>query len=59
MPNGCTNGVKNGVNHNETPQISWNPKIDVWWHEVMNTADDQCEPVWVDAEDPLFILYTR
>ena len=31
---------------------------DVWWHEAMATADAECEPVWLDAEDPLFILYT-
>ena len=31
---------------------------DLWWHEVMETAEATCEPVWVDAEDPLFILYT-
>ncbi len=31
---------------------------DFWWHEEVSKASDQCEPVWVDAEDPLFILYT-
>ncbi len=33
---------------------------DVWWHEEMGAPDvsDECEVVWVDAEDPLFILYT-
>ena len=31
---------------------------DVWWHEEMNIADDRCDPVHMDAEDPLFILYT-
>ena len=42
----------------EHPIIPWDPDLDFWWHELMNTADDHCEPVWVDAEDPLFILYT-
>ncbi|RWS14926.1 acetyl-coenzyme A synthetase: cytoplasmic-like isoform X1 [Dinothrombium tinctorium] len=45
-------------NNNDYPRIPWNPEIDVWWHEVMDKADDHCDPVWVDAEDPLFILYT-
>ena len=27
-------------------------------HDEMAKVDDKCEPVWVDAEDPLFILYT-
>ena len=31
---------------------------DVWWHDVMEKAGPQCEPEWVDSEDPLFILYT-
>lgn len=39
--------------------ISWNYAIDVWWDKVMAEASCECEPVWVDAEDPLFILYTR
>lgn len=39
--------------------ISWNYAIDVWWDKVMAEASSECEPVWVDAEDPLFILYTR
>lgn len=25
----------------------------------MEKADDVCPPEWVDAEDPLFMLYTR
>ena len=24
----------------------------------MSTASDECEPVWVNAEEPLFMLYT-
>ncbi|XP_062507051.1 acetyl-coenzyme A synthetase, cytoplasmic-like [Corticium candelabrum] len=39
-------------------QLSWDSHIDVWWHEVMSTASDECEPVWVNAEEPLFMLYT-
>lgn len=39
--------------------ISWNYSIDVWWDKVMAEASSECDPVWVDAEDPLFILYTR
>jgi acetyl-CoA synthetase len=31
---------------------------DFWWEELMETADDICQPVEMDAEDPLFILYT-
>jgi acetyl-CoA synthetase len=31
---------------------------DKWYHEEMAKADAKCEPEWMDAEDPLFILYT-
>ncbi len=31
---------------------------DHWWHEVMEGASPDCEPEWMDSEDPLFILYT-
>ncbi len=31
---------------------------DIWWHDLMAKADGHCDPVWLDAEDPLFILYT-
>merc|ERR1712096_479251 len=31
---------------------------DVWWHEAMAEADDNCPAEEMGAEDPLFILYT-
>ncbi|MFM8797898.1 MAG: acetate--CoA ligase [Fluviibacter sp.] len=31
---------------------------DVWADDIVNKQSDQCEPVWVDAEHPLFLLYT-
>jgi len=31
---------------------------DTWYHEEVAKASIQCEPEWMDAEDPLFILYT-
>lgn len=39
-------------------QIPWDANVDVWWHELVKGASDQCEPEWCDVEDPLFILYT-
>jgi len=38
--------------------ISMKPGRDVWWHEVVANASDQCAPEPMDAEDMLFILYT-
>jgi len=31
---------------------------DQWWHDLVDGQSPQCEPVWVDAEHPLFLLYT-
>ena len=31
---------------------------DKWWHRLMRNAAMWCEPEAMDAEDPLFILYT-
>jgi len=31
---------------------------DVWFHEAMEAAEANCEPAHLDAEHPLFILYT-
>ncbi|MGE5170911.1 MAG: acetate--CoA ligase [Rudaea sp.] len=31
---------------------------DVWMHELVARQADTCEPEWVGAEHPLFILYT-
>ena len=30
-----------------------------FWHDEMSNVPNKCEPEWMDAEDPLFILYTR
>ncbi|MDH5184976.1 MAG: acetate--CoA ligase, partial [Gammaproteobacteria bacterium] len=38
--------------------INWNDKIDVWYHEMMAGASADCPAEEMDAEDPLFILYT-
>ena len=34
------------------------PGRDLWWHDVIDGLGADCEPVWVDAEHPLFLLYT-
>jgi acetyl-CoA synthetase len=31
---------------------------DVWWHEAVQAQSAECPVEWMDAEDPLFILYT-
>lgn len=39
-------------------EIAWNEGRDFWYHELMKEATPICEPVEMNAEDPLFILYT-
>lgn len=39
-------------------QTPWDSACDVWWDEAMRDSPEQCEPEWMDSEDPLFILYT-
>ncbi|TKW60493.1 MAG: acetate--CoA ligase [Blastochloris viridis] len=31
---------------------------DVWWHDIVPQQPEECEPVFVEATHPLFILYT-
>jgi acetyl-CoA synthetase len=38
--------------------VRMKPGRDVWWHEAIEAADAFCEPEPMDANDPLFILYT-
>ncbi|TXL15073.1 acetate--CoA ligase [Methylococcaceae bacterium HT4] len=45
--------IKNSGN-----SVNWNDECDVWYHELMSRVSIECKPEWMDAEDPLFILYT-
>jgi acetyl-CoA synthetase len=38
--------------------VAWTPGRDVWWHEALEAASAEHTPVPVEAEHPLFILYT-
>lgn len=31
---------------------------DIWWHDAVANQSAHCDPVWVEAEHPLFLLYT-
>jgi len=39
-------------------KVAWNAGRDLWMHELMANQPAQCEPEWVGAEHPLFVLYT-
>ncbi|XP_018400052.1 PREDICTED: acetyl-coenzyme A synthetase [Cyphomyrmex costatus] len=51
------NGTSNGT-ATDIANVSWDDDRDVWWHDEMEDAEASCYPVWMTAEDPLFILYT-
>jgi acetyl-CoA synthetase len=38
--------------------VDWQEGRDLWYHETVAQADSDCAPESMDAEDPLFILYT-
>ena len=39
-------------------EVPWREGRDVWYHEAMADASPECPAEHLDAEDPLFILYT-
>lgn len=45
------------VQHTKTPIIMQSER-DVWWHDEVQKAAGHCPAEEMDAEDPLFILYT-
>jgi len=38
--------------------VSMRAGRDLWWHELTDGMAPECEPAWVSAEHPLFLLYT-
>ncbi|MBP6225227.1 MAG: acetate--CoA ligase [Rhizobacter sp.] len=58
LATGQCDSVKDVIVYRRTGgQIAWNPR-DLWLHEVMEAQPAICEPEWVGAEHPLFLLYT-
>jgi acetyl-CoA synthetase len=55
---GCEK-IRNVVVYQRTGgKVAWDAKRDVWMHELAAKQADTCDPEWVGAEHPLFILYT-
>jgi acetyl-CoA synthetase len=52
-------GVKSVLVHKRTgSEVTMQKGRDVWLQEAMAAASDSCEPEKMEAEDPLYILYT-
>ncbi|WJV63259.1 acetate--CoA ligase [Pectobacteriaceae bacterium C52] len=59
LKNPAVNSVSNVIVFRRTgKQGEWKTGRDLWWHDLMELADDHCPPEEMNAEDPLFILYT-
>jgi acetyl-CoA synthetase len=55
---GC-DSVKDVIVYQRTGgKIAWHAPRDRWMHEVTADKPTTCEPEWVGAEHPLFLLYT-
>jgi acetyl-CoA synthetase len=51
--------VKNVVVYRRSgTEVSMKAGRDIWWDEAMLQAPHECAPEWMDAEDPLYLLYT-
>jgi acetyl-CoA synthetase len=55
---GCESIKKVVVYKRSGSNVNWDPKRDVWLHDLVQGQPETCEPTWVGAEHPLFILYT-
>jgi len=55
---GVTTLEKVLVVRNTGGDVAWTEGRDVWLHEAEESADAHCPPEPMNAEDPLFILYT-
>jgi len=55
---GCE-AIRHAVVYRRTAgNVGWSAPRDVWMHELVEKQPDTCEPEWVGAEHPLFVLYT-
>lgn len=55
---GC-DSIKDVVVYRRTGgKVAWDGARDRWLHELTHGQPTDCEPEWVSAEHPLFLLYT-
>ncbi len=58
LANGACPSITAVVVHQLTGGEVTTNDVDVWWHDLIEDCSAQCEPEVMNAEDPLFILYT-
>ncbi|MEO6271355.1 MAG: AMP-binding protein, partial [Lautropia sp.] len=55
---GCESVRKVVVYRRTGEDVKWDSGRDLWMHDVSASQPTTCEPVFVGAEHPLFVLYT-
>src|SRR5688572_30943070 len=55
---GCRSIEKVIVHRRTGEAVPMKTGRDVWWHDAIEGKSPVCEPEWVGAEHPLFLLYT-
>ena len=55
---GCDGCKKVLVFKRTGTEVNMTAGRDVWASDVVDKQSDKCDPVWVEAEHPLFLLYT-
>jgi len=58
LKQGCTSVESVIVFKRTGHDIAMQSGRDIWWSDAEQNQSADCEPVWVDATHPLFILYT-
>jgi len=58
LSEGCESVEKVMVLKRTGHDITMQADRDIWWHDAEQDQTNTCEPAWVDATHPLFILYT-
>ncbi len=39
-------------------EVDWDESVDVWWHDLVDSASTEHECVAFDSEHPLYVMYT-
>jgi len=58
LSQGCPTIEKVVVLKRTGTPVSMKAQRDIWWHEAIEGQSPVCEPEWVGAEHPLYLLYT-
>jgi acetyl-CoA synthetase len=54
---GCESVIGNVILKKSNDAIELKNK-EVWWHDLIKNQSKDCDPIYVNAEHPLFLLYT-